>query len=52
MSVNTLVTENIERNVRDEEGRLPVLTAGIAIFGLSLLCWAPLLLPVFSYLHH
>jgi hypothetical protein len=52
MSVNTLVSEGIERNTGDEHDRLPRLTAGMVILGLSLLCWVPLLLPIYAFLHH
>ena len=52
MSVNTLVSEGIERNARDENYRLPPVTAGMVILGLSLLSWVPLLLPIYAFLHH
>jgi hypothetical protein len=51
MTVNT-ITEDIERHATGEEVRLPVLMAGVAIAGLSVLCWMPLLLPILSFLHH
>jgi hypothetical protein len=52
MSVNILANESIERTASDERDRLPTLTAGVVIFGLSLLCWAALLLPVYTFVHH
>jgi hypothetical protein len=51
MTVNTLVTENIGQAATGDADRLPPLTAGVVIFGLSLLCWAPLLLPVIALFH-
>jgi hypothetical protein len=52
MSVNTLATQSLGEDQRADAERLPALTAGIAIFGLSLLCWVPLVLPFVAFLHH
>jgi hypothetical protein len=52
MSVNTFATGSAERHLSDVEDRLPAFTAGVVIFGLSLLCWIPLLLPVVAFFHH
>jgi hypothetical protein len=51
MSVNTLVTEQLGQDRFTDAERLPALTAGFAIVGLSLLCWLPLLLPLIVFLH-
>jgi hypothetical protein len=51
MAVNTLVTESIEGHGTGKPDRLPALTAGMAIFGLSLLCWTPLLLLIVALVH-
>jgi hypothetical protein len=49
MRVNTLTTE-IGRQYSDSDGeRLPVRTAAIAVVALSLLGWAPIVLPVLVY---
>lgn len=52
MSMNITVAQAIEQDAGIERHRLPPLTAGIVIFGLSLLCWAPIVLPIFTFLHH
>lgn len=52
MSVNSLVTERFVQERHDDAERLPALTAGIAIVGLSLLCWAALLMPLVAFLHY
>jgi hypothetical protein len=51
MAVNTLATDDMDQYRADQVDRLPPLTAGLAIFGLSLLCWLPLLLPALVLLH-
>jgi len=51
MSVNTVLTKRFGQEGHTEAERLPPLTAGFAIVGLSLLCWAPLLLPLVAFLH-
>ncbi|HUC12733.1 MAG TPA: hypothetical protein VL985_20245 [Stellaceae bacterium] len=51
MSINVLAAEQIEPGSKGEAERLPVLTAGLLIFGLSLLCWLPLLLPIIALVH-
>jgi hypothetical protein len=51
MNVNTVATDRIAQNPNGEAERLPVLTAGIVILGLALLCWFPLLLPILAFVH-
>jgi hypothetical protein len=50
-TVNTFLAESIEERSADKSDRLPALTAGMAIFGLSLLCWMPLLLLIEALVH-
>jgi hypothetical protein len=51
MNVSTVTADRIAQNTDGEAERLPVLTAGVAILGLALLCWLPLLLPILAFLH-
>jgi hypothetical protein len=51
MSVDAVTTERFRQENHAAEERLPPLTAGFAIVGLSLLCWVPLLLPLVAFLH-
>jgi hypothetical protein len=51
MTVDTSVTGSIEGQLPGQSDRFSALTAGMAIFGLSLLCWMPLVLLIGALVH-
>ncbi|MFZ3236123.1 MAG: hypothetical protein WA417_23985 [Stellaceae bacterium] len=51
MHANSLYVDFSQGHNRVDADRLPVRTAALTIFGLSLLTWAAILLPVFAYFH-
>jgi hypothetical protein len=51
MEFNTFVT-GISEPQRAGDGRLPVRTAAVTIFVLSLLSWMPIVLPILAYFRH
>ena len=51
MQINAFVTDIGHQEGRTGEGRLPVRTAVVTIFVLSLLSWVPIVLPLLAYFH-
>jgi hypothetical protein len=52
MRANSLLVDFSQRQERAGADRLPVGIAVLTIFGLSLLSWVAILVPVFAYFHH
>jgi hypothetical protein len=52
MRANSLFVDFSQTQERADPDRLAVRIGALTIFGLSLLSWAVIVLPVFAYFHH
>jgi hypothetical protein len=52
MRTNSLFVDFSQEQERTAADRLPVRIAALTIFGLALLSWAAVILPVVAYFHH
>jgi hypothetical protein len=51
MRANSLFVDFSQERERTDADRLPVAIAALVIFGLSLLSWTAILVPVFACIH-